>query len=102
MKLHLNLLARRRPKYFGLFEVLDVVVGGCGITLPWVLATLFQKPVWVFFLLFGFPVLFFVARFRVGRRAGYFVHWVNWKVRPHRWVSGFLEHFSWTLFLRRK
>jgi len=102
MRLEINLLARRPIKILHIFEILDVVlfVVFCCLA-PFVGYMFLHLPFsWTLFVC-STPMLIFIFKFRVRRRAGYFQHWLDYKVRPHYWVGGLGQRFRWDDFPQR-
>lgn len=91
MRLELNLLMRKPVKFLGIFEIVDVVSGLFGLIVSVLAYGLADFPLWLAILSGMAPVAAFFLKFRVGRRPGYFRHWVEAKVRARHWVSGFIQ-----------
>jgi hypothetical protein len=87
-------LSRKPIKIAGVFEIVDVVmlVFFVGMV-PFLGFAFLRVPLWLMFMVVSMPIIAFVWRFRVRRRAGYFYHWVSYRMRPKFWVSGFAQRF---------
>jgi len=93
MRIELNLLSRR-PVTFGPFEVIDIVLLVLFVFMMPLAVWAFKiLPLYLSFFLFATPAIIFVFRFRIRKRPGYFVHWLDYKVRPRDWVCGFSQRF---------
>ena len=102
MRIEINLLARRRVKILHLFEVGDVaLILFCGFLMPFVGMIVFNISFFWTLSVCAVPAMIFIFCFRVRRRSGYFIHWVDFKLRPKRFVMGWLSAGRRDGFLQR-
>lgn len=80
-------LVRRdeKPKYFGRFDVGDIVAGIVTMVVPMPLITFLHMPLPIAVGITILPVFIFIQLFRKGRDAGFFSHWLGYTMRPKHW-----------------
>ena len=87
MRIELNLLSRRPPKY-GPFEIPDIVLMVFCAVAPMIICSFLPIPYVMGFGIILAPALLYVLYFRIGRRSGFFLHWLGWRMRARKWISG--------------
>ena len=99
MRLTVNFLARKPVKIMHIFEALDVVVlcGGL-LVLPFATFAILDIPLYITYPGWALPSMFFIFRYRVGRREGYFNHHVDFALRPKFLSAGFSQKSRWDDF----